>query len=687
MSAIAIEAPALRAEEIRAARPPTPVRASRPAWLVLAPGLAIVGLLVLWGADSGGYEPLTWYPSALVAAALLLATFLFLRSELVRPGRAARIALAALALYVAWSYLSISWAASPGDALTGSNRALLYLILFSQFAVLRWERRTLRIALSGFSLGIGVLAVVTIARLAHQPAPELLIDGRLAAPVGYQNATAALGSMAMLMAVALGSDRSRPPLLRAALAASATASLELALLAQSRGWLYTLPILLILFLAGARKRMRLTLSALIPAAAAAATLPWLAHSYSVADSSSGALAETAVARADVATARAALLSIVGAGLAGMLLSWTDRRYAVVPRARATFKRLTRAAVATAAVALLPAGGILLADGALARGWHQFTRDAPSRPGISRFVELGSGRYDFWRVAIGAFVDHPFGGLGQDNFAQAYVASRRTAEEPRWIHSLELRLLAHTGLVGFALFLAFTVAALAAALRSMRTSRWRLNALGVATLMPLAVWLVHGSLDWFWEIPALSGPAIAFLGAATALGARPASPARRRRWAAPLLALAGAAAVAAALLPAYLGERQLARGQALAAANPPAALAALRSAASLEPLSSTPGLLAAAIELGAGDARGASGSLAQALRRDPENWLGWLERGLEEGASGNLAGESSALARAASLDPREPVIAIARSRAATLQPLTIGQAASMFAERVNQRVGR
>jgi hypothetical protein len=76
-----------------------------------------------------------------------------------------------------------------------------------------------------------------------------------------------------------------------------------------------------------------------------------------------------------------------------------------------------------------------------------------------------------------------------------------------------------------------------------------------------------------------------------------------------------------------------------------------------------------------------------LRRDPENWLGWLERGLEEGASGNLAGESSALARAASLDPREPVIAIARSRAATLQPLTIGQAASMFAERVNQRVGR
>ena len=65
--------------------------------------------------------------------------------------------------------------------------------------------------------------------------------------------------------------------------------------------------------------------------------------------------------------------------------------------------------------------------------------------------------------LDAFLAHPIGGLGQDNFADYYVSRRRTDEEPAWTHSLELRLLAHTGLVGFLLFAAFLVAAIAAAM--------------------------------------------------------------------------------------------------------------------------------------------------------------------------------------------------------------------------------
>ncbi len=113
------------------------------------------------------------------------------------------------------------------------------------------------------------------------------------------------------------------------------------------------------------------------------------------------------------------------------------------------------------MAAVGAASVLISSGAAARGWHQFTTNAHVHPGVQRFADLGSGRYDFWRVAVNGFVAHPVGGLGQDNFAQAYVAARHTSEEPAWIHSLELRLLAHTGAVGFALFVAFVVCAIAA----------------------------------------------------------------------------------------------------------------------------------------------------------------------------------------------------------------------------------
>ncbi len=65
-------------------------------------------------------------------------------------------------------------------------------------------------------------------------------------------------------------------------------------------------------------------------------------------------------------------------------------------------------------------------------------------------------------------------------------------------------------------------------------------------------MVHGSVDWFWEIPALSAPAFAFLGAACAL-----EPGRERTASAPaLVPLAGAGVALALFGSAYVGEREL-----------------------------------------------------------------------------------------------------------------------------------
>jgi O-antigen ligase len=163
-----------------------------------------------------------------------------------------------------------------------------------------------------------------------------------------------------------------------------------------------------------------------------------------------------------------------------------------------------------------------------RVWARFKDYSPeaSTAENSRFTVAGSARYDIWRVSLEAFAHHPVKGLGQDNFAREYLQSRQDPyETQRWTHSLWLRLLVHTGAVGFALFGAFLVLALAAAFRGWKAAEdGRRVVIGAALALPL-VWLVHGTIDWLWEFPALSCPALAGLGLAVALSRTSPAPER------------------------------------------------------------------------------------------------------------------------------------------------------------------
>ena len=132
----------------------------------LIPGLIVVALMLVWAVHNGGYDADTWYWGALLMVALLSAVLIGRGLRSVRISRAGRVALVAFALYVAWSYLSISWAGSPGDALQGSNRALLYLVVFATMLVLPWTVRGALLALLAFVLGVGVIAIVLLFRLA-----------------------------------------------------------------------------------------------------------------------------------------------------------------------------------------------------------------------------------------------------------------------------------------------------------------------------------------------------------------------------------------------------------------------------------------------------------------------------------------------------------------------------------------
>src|SRR4051794_12958184 len=177
----------------------------------------------------------------------ILGLVLAIRPRAARLSRPLAIALGALAAYVAFSYLSILWADQPGAALQGSHRTLLYASLAATCALLPWTPALARAAVGVLAGAGAVAAIVTLTKLHGATGTGgLFLDARLSYPLDYHNATAALFTMVALPAIALASRREVHPLARGLLLGSATLCQCLALMTVSRGWLFTLPIVLLI---------------------------------------------------------------------------------------------------------------------------------------------------------------------------------------------------------------------------------------------------------------------------------------------------------------------------------------------------------------------------------------------------------------------------------------------------------
>lgn len=648
----------------------------------LLPGLVAVGLMLVWAAHDGGYDADTWYWGALLALAVLVVALQApFRRRLSGP---TRVAVGAFSLYVAWSYLSMAWADAPGTALDGSNRALLYLIVFVVLAILPWRRLGALLAVSAFTFGVGVIGFVILIRLASDShVGALIIGGRLSAPTGYFNATAALFTIGALCAIGLGARRELPAPLRGIFIACACAGLQLALMAQSRGWLFTLPVVLVLALVVVPDRLRFVAASLLPAVAV--ILP-VRRLLSVFNSSTSALLDHAARTAG----HTALELCFAMFVLGTLWAWSERFVPLEIRSAAR-RRQVGIVLIVLALGGAAAGAAAATHGDpgrfLQKQWRGLTHPTVAPASGSHFATIGSGRYDFWRVAFDAVIAHPLGGLGQDNFAEYYLPRRHTSQEPMWTHSLELRLLAHTGFVGFALFLAFLIAAVQAALRARRTGPPGTRAVSAICVLPLIVWVVHGSVDWFWEIPALAAPALGFLAVGGALA--PAEersalarslPSARVRIPRAVALLAGGIAVLAAAVAlgfSYLSVREVSLASDASAGQTRAALHDYTLAGQLNPFNAEAGQLGGALALERHRPAAAQGFFAQSLDRDPRAWFSWLGAGLAASAVGERGRAHHDFVVAHSINARQPPVRAALARVYSRHPLTYSEALQLI----------
>jgi hypothetical protein len=468
--------------------------------------------------------------------------------------------------------------------------------------------------------------------------------------------------LALWPAIVLAGRREVPWWLRGAFGGSAVLLGDVALLSQSRGMLFAAPLTAIVFFVAVPGRVR-SLAALVPIAVGLAlTIP------GVLDVQDHIRDGQPLGRALDDVLAPVLIAALAVAAALTAMALVERRARFAPETEHRAHRAVGAA-GIAAVVAVAIVAVALTGNPVARardGWDSFKEGYPDTAGRSRLTTgLGSNRYDFYRVAMRMFRHAPIGGAGADNYAQDYLRHGHSDETPRYPHSLEMRTLSQTGVVGALLLLGAFGTALAGAFSATR----RRERLGAATAgaaaMVFVYWAIHGSADWFWEYAGLGAPAFAMLGLACALApwrdspaGAPPSPERPLVMRRAIAAGAIAAAILALLSIAspWLAERERAKAARNWPADPGLAFRRLDRAAWLNPLSDRPALTAATIALRQGDLARARAEFSDALERNSRGTYGLLELGALDADRGRRAEAERLLTRARTLSPRDPFIA-------------------------------
>jgi O-antigen ligase len=146
-------------------------------------------------------------------------------------------------------------------------------------------------------------------------------------------------------------------------------------------------------------------------------------------------------------------------------------------------------------------------------WEAFKANDAAGQEQSRYLSAsGSGRYTLWKVAWDDFVSNPVLGVGTHNYEATYYQKReQEAGFVRQPHMLPLEVLAERGVVGGFLFFGFLAVCLVAGLwERFRRLKAEGKAQVGAIIAALTYWFVHSSAEWFWQLPAITLPAMVYL---------------------------------------------------------------------------------------------------------------------------------------------------------------------------------
>lgn len=596
-------------EKLISARPRTSV--------VPTVALSIVVLLATWmGLMNGGYFASGWMPVAFVLAALLIAASL-VGSLWGAYSRWTVAAVVLFAAYAAWTCASVLWSANRADAWLGTGQTMLYLLAFGVAVSFFSGGASRRWVLAGSVLGPAAVAALTLTRLAAE-ADTIFENNRLVGTVGYYNGEAAFLLLPFWVAVYLAGSRSVNPVLRGLTLAGATLCVEVAALTQSRGALVAAAVSLPVFFLFSGQRLRGLIALLPVALALLASFTDLNDVYLTFLNGGDPVA---VLERAVPTV---WFTAAVAGVYGAVWGIVDGQWR-------PYAGLTRAAGVVAlviVVAVVVAGSLSLRERVgdpvawAGQKWEAFKTDDTAGQEQSRYLSAsGSGRIVLWQVAWRDFVGQPLLGIGTYNYEATYYRLReRPVGYVRQAHSLPLEVLSERGVVGGSLFFGFLGTCLAAGLwyrfRGLDTES---KALVGALLASVTYWLVHSSAEWFWQLPAVTLPAIVYLAALVVVRRRRrgAEDARPRALLPRLAATASAVSVVAAFVPLYVADRYLVRSY--TSDNPWVALQAVEQAQRFNPLDPQPYQREADLAIQMGNWPRAEEAYGEAIRLNPEHY--------------------------------------------------------------------
>ena len=600
----------------------------------------------------------TWLQVGLDVAALLTVAGWLSRREALQTTREGWLGIALLTGFGVWCAITMLWSVTPDESWLEANRSLAYALV----VVLAVGLGTVSgPAIERISTGwLVVASAVAVYALARKVAPGLIAPdepiARLRAPLQYWNALALVCAMAVPVALRVITDTARDPWPRLAALAAASALLLTMGLTYSRGGFVALAIGIGIVTWLGRRRLR-GLGAFALAALAAG--PALAVAFTL----DGLTNDNATLGARIHDGR--IFGAVGLIMLGLLLAagnWALRfeRHRRLDRATETW--IWQGLAAVAGVVVLVA--IAAVAAAPSRVWHDFAdvkQDRRYDP--ARLVSTNSGnRWVWWKEAAGAFSDKPAGGWGAGSFGTVHLRYREQPLGVKQPHNVELQWLAETGIVGFLLALGGLAALfVAAATRLRRLPEGTERELAIALLAAAAGWVVHGLVDWDWDIPAVTLPPLIFLGVLAARpGPRPAaapfgdpepSGAAVRAFAVVGAALLLCGLIASAVLPEISQSRTEA---AETASSPDTAARDADVAARLNPVAVRPLIVASSIEVRRGRLVEARKRLLEAAGRQPENPEVWFRLAQLSQQLADTSGYQTAIKRFAQLDPKNPV---------------------------------